>query len=145
MKITIETPGQGEEDEIIIRCAAIDDSIMELIYAIKMGREKLTAYSDKGIVMLTPKDIYYFESVDNKVFAYCQKEVFEVRKKLYELEKDYSKNDFLRISKSTIVNLSKISYLTPTFNGRFEAILKNGEKTIISRQYVSAIKNQLGI
>lgn len=145
MKITIETPGQGEEDEIIIRCAAIDDSIMELIYAIKMGREKLTAYSDKGIVMLTPKDIYYFESVDNKVFAYCQKEVFEVRKKLYELEKDYSKNDFLRISKSTIVNLSKISYLTPTFNGRFEAILKNGEKTIISRQYVSALKNQLGI
>lgn len=145
MKITIETPGQGEEDEIIIRCAAIDDSIMELIYAIKMGREKLTAYSDKGIVILTPKDIYYFESVDNKVFAYCQKEVFEVRKKLYELEKDYSKNDFLRISKSTIVNLSKISYLTPTFNGRFEAILKNGEKTIISRQYVSALKNQLGI
>lgn len=145
MKITIETPGQGEEDEIIIRCAAIDDSIMELIYAIKMGREKLTVYSGKGIVMLTPKDVYYFESVDNKVFAYCQKEVFEVRKKLYELEKDYSKNDFLRISKSTIVNLSKISYLTPTFNGRFEAILKNGEKTIISRQYVSALKNQLGI
>lgn len=145
MKITIETPGQGEEDEIIIRCAVIDDSIMELIYAIKMGREKLTAYSDKGIVMLTPKDVYYFESVDNKVFAYCQKEVFEVRKKLYELEKDYSKNDFLRISKSTIVNLSKISYLTPAFNGRFEAILKNGEKTIISRQYVSALKNQLGI
>lgn len=145
MKITIETPQPGEEDEIIIRCAAIDDGIMEFIYALKTGREKLTAYSDKGIAMLPPKDIYYFESVDNKVFAYCQNEVFEVRKKLYELEKDYSKNDFLRISKSTIVNLSKISYLTPIFNGRFEAILKNGEKTIISRQYVAALKKQLGI
>lgn len=145
MKITIETPRQGEEDEIIIRCATMDDSIMELIYALKMGREKLTAYSGKGIVMLPPKDVYYFESVDNKVFAYCQKEVYEVRKKLYELEKDYSKNDFLRISKSTIVNLSKISYLTPAFNGKFEAVLRNGEKTIISRQYVAALKKHLGI
>ncbi len=145
MKITIETPGEGEEDEIIIRCALLDDNIMDLIYAVKMGREKLTAYSEKGIVMLSPKDIFYFESVDNKVFAYCQKEVYEVRKKLYELEKDYAKNDFLRISKSTIVNLSKISYLTPAFNGRFEAALGNGEKTIISRQYVAALKKQLGI
>lgn len=145
MKITIETPGQGEEDEIIIRCAAIDDGIMELIYALKRGREKLTAYSGKEIVMLPPKDVYYFESVDNKVFAYCQKEVFEVRKKLYELENDYSGNDFFRISKSTIVNLSKISYLTPAFNGRFEAMLKNGEKLVISRQYVAALKKQLGI
>lgn len=145
MKITIETPRQGEEDEIIIRCAAIDDGIMELIYALKRGREKLTAYSGKGIVMLQPKDIYYFESVDNKVFAYCQKEVFEVRKKLYELEQDYSRNDFFRISKSTIVNLSKISYLTPAFNGRFDAMLKNGEKLVISRQYVAVLKKQLGI
>ena len=31
MKITIETPRQGEEDEIIIRCAVLDQDLLILI------------------------------------------------------------------------------------------------------------------
>lgn len=145
MKITIETPQPGQEDEIIIRCAAFDEELMNLIYKLKTGREKLAVYSGSEILMLPLKEIYYFESVDNKVFAYCRKEVYEVRKKLYELENDYENQDFLRVSKSTIVHLSKISHLSPLFNGRFEAVLKNGEKIIISRQYVAMMKKKLGI
>lgn len=145
MKITIETPQPGQEDEIIIRCAAFDEELMNLIYKLKTGREKLAVYSGQEILMLPLKEIYYFEAVDNKVFAYCRKEVYEVRKKLYELENDYENQDFLRISKSTIVHLSKISHLSPLFNGRFEAVLKNGEKIIISRQYVAMMKKKLGI
>lgn len=145
MKITIETPQPGQEDEIIIRCAAFDEELMNLIYKLKTGREKLAVYSGPEILMLPLKEIYYFEAVDNKVFAYCRKEVYEVRKKLYELENDYENQDFLRISKSTIVHLSKISHLSPLFNGRFEAVLKNGEKIIISRQYVAMMKKKLGI
>lgn len=145
MKITIETPQQGQEDEIIIRCASLDPEIMKLIYRLKTGREKLPVFSGQEILMLPLKEIYYFESVDNKVFAYCSKEVYEVRKKLYELENDYEGQDFLRVSKSTIVHLSKILHLSPLFNGRFEAVLKNGEKIIISRQYVAMMKKKLGI
>lgn len=145
MKITIETPGPGEEDEIIIRCAVLDQEIIQLISRLKRGREKLPAYLDQEIIMLPLKDIYYFESVDHKVFAYCQEQVYEVHKKLYELEADYTSQDFLRISKSTIVHLPKIAHLKPLFNGRFEAALKNGEKVIISRQYVTMLKKKLGI
>ena len=32
------------------------------------------------------EDIYYFEAVDNKVFLYLEKEVYETKLKLYELE-----------------------------------------------------------
>ena len=66
-------------------------------------------------------------------------------KKLYEIMEEYAHTDFLRISKSGIVNVSKIAYLKPTLNGRFEATLKNGEKIIISRQYVVNLKEKLGI
>lgn len=145
MKITIETPMQGEEDEIIIRCAALDEELMRLIYRLKMGREKIAVYSSQGIFMIPLKEIYYFEAVDNKVFAYCKTQVYEVRKKLYELESEYESLDFLRVSKSTVVHLPKISYLAPLFHGRFEASLKNGEKIIISRQYVAMMKKKLGI
>ena len=145
MKITIETPAPGQEDEILIRCARLDDRVLELIRALKNEKTRLTAYSDGGITMLEPRDVFYFESVDDKVFAYCAKQVYEVRKKLYELEEDLAGTDFLRISKSTIVDLSKISHLSAAFNGRLEARLTNGEKIIISRQYVPALKKKLGL
>lgn len=146
MKITIETPKPGEEDEIILRCAVLDEKIMNLIYSLKSESEHgLTGYVEDRIVKLLPKDIFYFESVDNKIFAYLDEGVYEVHKKLYELEAEYMHMDFLRISKSSIVNVAKISYIKPIFNGRFEASLKNGEKIIISRQYVLELKKKLGI
>lgn len=145
MKITIQTPEPGQEDEIILRCARLDDRLMELIYALKAERVKLTAYADGGITMLDPKDVCYFESVDERVFAYCEKQVYEVRKKLYELERDLAALEFLRISKSTVADVSKFDYLKPSFNGRLEARLKNGETIIVSRQYVPAFKKKLGL
>lgn len=145
MKITILTPEPGQEDEVIIRCAQLDAGLMKLIYALKTEKNKLTAYSDTGITMLPTADVYYFEAVDSKVFAYCEKQVYEIRKKLYELEEELANTDFLRISKSTIVDLSKVQHLSAAFNGRLEAKLKNGEKIIISRQYVPALKKKLGL
>ena len=145
MKITIETPGEGEEDEIIVRCASLNDRLMKLIAALRTEESSLTGYMDDKIVKLAPKDIFYFEAVDNKVFAYTGKGVYEVRKKLYEIEKEYADTDFLRISKSAIVNVAKIAYIRPLINGRFEAKLKNEEKIIINRQYVIELKKKLEI
>ena len=144
MKITIETPKPGKEDEVIIRCAEVDDKLMRLIYALRED-ERLTGYLEDKIVKLSLKDIYYFEAVDNKIFAYASEETYEIRRKLYELEQDFVHTDFLRISKSAILNTSKIAYVKPIFNGRFEAKLKNGEKIIISRQYVAELKKKIGI
>lgn len=145
MKITIETPKPHEEDEIIIRCHKVDEDLMRLICRLKGENSNVTAYRDRDIVKLSAKDIYYFESVDNKVFACCEKQVYEVKLKLYEVEETLSERDFIRISKSVIVNLNKIKSVSPMFNGRFEARLQNEEKIIISRQYVPALKKALGI
>ncbi len=145
MKITIETPRSGEEDEVIIRCAVLDDKLMEFINYLKTEHAALTGYIEDKIVKLTPRDIFYFESVDNKVFAYTREEMYIVHKKLYEIEKEFFYTDFLRISKSVIVNVAKIAYLRPIFNGRFEASLKNSEKIIISRQYVADLKKKIGL
>ncbi len=145
MRIIIEEPENGCEDEIIIRCHSLDEDIMKLIHTLKNGKDKLTAYSDDGIIMLSMNEIFYFESVDNKVFAYCEKSVYEIKSKLYELEDKYSDTDFIRVSKSVIANISKIEKLSPTLNGRFTANLANGEKIIISRQYVPDFKKKLGL
>ena len=138
MKIVIETPQDGEEDEIIIRCHELDEEMMELISRLKSGKSPITGYKDSAVRKIVPREIYYFESVDNKVFAYCEKEV-------YEIEERYNHSDFQRISKSVIVNVSLIEYISPLLGSRLEAKLKNGEKVIISRQYVPELKKKLGI
>ena len=85
MKITIMDRADHEEDEIIIRCREVDEQLLKLVYSIKAGREKLTAMRDGEIVQVAPQEIYYFEAVDNRVFLYLDKDVYETKLKLYEL------------------------------------------------------------
>ncbi len=145
MKIIIEPLSEGAEEEIIIRSNSLDSELMELIYSLKAGRSKLTAFNDDEILKLAPGDIFYFESVDNRVCACCENSVYEVKQKLYELERIYENTDFIRISKAMIVNVSKISKIVPMFNGRLEAVLSNNERVVISRQYVPDLKKKLGV
>lgn len=145
MKVTILDLEPGEEEEIIIKCDKINDNLQKLLNSIKQGNDKLNVYKNGDIYFIEPEQIYYFESVDQKVFAYGKTEVYEVKSKLYELEEELPARDFMRAAKSTILNLNKIKSLTPAFGGRFEALLKNGERVIISRQYVNVLKERLGI
>lgn len=145
MKITIEERLQEEEDEIIIRCKELDESLLQLIRKLKSRNQKLPVIEKDTILMIDPRTIYYFESVDNKVFAYCKNSVYEIKQKLYEIEQDFEGGDFFRAAKATIINLSKVERLSPAFNSRLEATLLNGEKVIISRQYVSELRRRLGI
>jgi DNA-binding LytR/AlgR family response regulator len=64
---------------------------------------------------------------------------------LYELEEKLEQGDFLRISKQTIVNVRKIKSVAPAGDSRFQTTLANGERLIISRQYVPALKERFGI
>ncbi len=145
MKITIQECPPEEEEEIIIRCRAVDESLLKLIYSLRTGREKLTVSKEDKIFQVKPSDVYYFEAVDNKVFACLEKEVFDTKSKLYELEKQLENTDFFRASKSTIINLAKVKNICPAFNGRFEVCMENGEKLIVSRQYVPDLKKKLGL
>lgn len=142
MRILIEEPDSNEEDTVIIRCRNVDSSILSLISGLKAGGN-IVGYDGESIVRIPPDDVYYFEAVDNKVFIYCMEKVYESKSKLYELEE--AGHDYLRISKSVIVNLTKIKSISPALSGRFEAVLINKEKLIISRQYVPELKHKLGV
>lgn len=145
MRIILETPPDDGEEEIIIRCHKLDDEIMQLIYAIKAGRTRITGYENKNIVQLYINDIYYFETVDDKTFAYCEKKVYEIHQRLYEVEENCRNSGFLRVSKSVIVNIDMIDSVSPMLGARLDAKLRNGEHIIISRQYVPDLKRKLGI
>lgn len=101
------------------------------------------AVTKNGVVSrLFFTEIYYFESVDERTFVYAKSKVYEYGEKLYEVEAKMGKYGFARISKSTIVNIGKIKEIRPQFNGRFEALLDNGERQIVNRHYVSGLKDK---
>ncbi len=145
MKITILEPSPEEEDEIIIKCRRIDEGLIRMLREYGYSGGRLKCKRDGRIFFVPPEEIYYFESVDDKVFVYCEKEVFEINLKLYELEKLLPPRDFMRSSKSAVLCLGKIKSLAPAFGGRFEALLSNGERVIISRQFVPELKRRLGL
>lgn len=150
MKITIIEPIPGEEEEIIIKCAALNQRVMDLISELKREDDtkaihKLQVWLDGKLHLIDPSEVFYFEYVDQKVFVYGKTKVYEIKNKLYKIEEMLSRKDFIRVSKTCILNLNKINSLAPALGGRFEANLKNGEKIIISRQYVNNLKEALGL
>ena len=147
MKITILNLGPDEEDEIIVKVRDLSEDTLNVIKRLKEGGDKdaIAGFAGDSIVMIPLNDIFYFDAVDNKVFAYTKDKCTEVKKKLFEIEREYEQTSFLRISKNAVVNIKKIERLFPEFNGRLEARMKNGESIIISRGYVPLLKRKLGI
>lgn len=118
MKITIIDCPEGEEEEIIIKCRQMDEHLMRMIRTVKAGQERLIGTRNGQIMQIQPKEIYYFEAVDNRVFLYGEREVFETRYKLYELEERLGGTDFFRASKSVLLNLSKVKSFATAQIGR---------------------------
>lgn len=145
MKITILDCPEDQEDEIIVKCRALDDRIVNLLNAFKTEKEKLIFYKDGNIILIEQQEIFYIESVDDLVFAYTKKGAFESKDKLYQIEKLLSPKDFIRANKSTILNINQIKSLAPAFGSRFEATLNNDCRIIISRMYVPVLKTMLGL
>ena len=145
MKVTLDIDPKYEQDEIIIRCAEMSDELLKLVALAGTSQKKVMGNLEKQTFFLEPEEIYYFESVDDRVYIYTKTEVYDCPLKLYEIEEKFGNGSFLRVNKSTIINLSKVRVLNPILNGKIEVELENGEKQIISRQYAPALKEKLGI
>ncbi len=145
MKVTIEEIPKTKEPEIVIRCHEMDDEILAVLNKLKATEKQVIGVCDNELHRISLKDIYYFETVDQKSFLYCEDRVFETKMKLYEFEETVLGSKFFRASKSVVINTMKISYVKPSLSGRFEAVLENQEKLLVSRQYVPELKRQLGL
>lgn len=142
MKLYIKEGLPIQEPEIHIKCKKIDDRLQVVIDRLQLSTQTVTVKKDSAIHKLALEDIYYFESVDDKVFACCEVDVYETSYKLYEIEEQVSEFSFARISKSVIVNINMIQSIKPQLNGRFEAMLSNNERQIVSRHYVSGLRDK---
>lgn len=143
MEVQIEQIPREEEERVLIRCYAVTEEVQEIASFIRSRQGHLSGTTKEGQFEIPLTDIYYMESVDGKTFLYTKEEVYGSAYRLFELEEMLKEKHFLRISKAMVVNLLKIQCIQPAFNGRFTAVLRSGEKVIISRSYVKALKAAL--
>lgn len=140
MKVRIKHISDKANECLIIECVEVTPDIESIrSYALTKGTT-LTGSVNERVYQFNLSDVFYFEAVDERVFAYTKSKSYELKIRLYELENAYADKHFVRCSKSFIINLMKLESISPALNGRFTAHMKNGEKIIISRQYVPEIK-----
>lgn len=143
MKIIIEESPDCSETEITITCNKLTESVIKIVASLRALEQKILGTLEGQIHILSPEDIFYFESVDKKNFIYTDTGVYETSLRLYEVEEILGDSEFFRATKSTVLNISKIKTFSPKIGGRLDVILDNGEKMMVSRQYVRILKEKL--
>ena len=143
MDVEIEQVGRERKEQVLIRCHAVTEEVREIAAFVKSRQGRLTGMKDSRQYEIAVSDIYYFESVDGKTFLYTKEQVYETSYRIYELESMLRPKNYLRVSKSMLLNLMKIRSIQSALNGRFAAVLLSGEEVIISRSYVKGLKAAL--
>ncbi|MBR6772197.1 MAG: LytTR family transcriptional regulator DNA-binding domain-containing protein [Clostridia bacterium] len=144
MKIKTEI-AEGSE-EIIIRCRERDERIREIERAldnILKGSGEMTLYVSGTEFYVAKRDILLFESEGDRIYARTAERKYLTDYKLFELE-DLMPGYFVRISKSTIVNIKEISSLRREVTGNGEVSFKKCEhRAFFSRGYYKKLRDKI--
>ena len=145
MKIIIQTDDSVQETTLSITCREVTPELERLIEALRLSDKKLSVRVNGEIRLIDLKSILYAETVERNSFIYTEDGVFESQLRLYELEAMLAEHNFIRVNKSTLVNLNMIESLKSDIDRRIRVTLKNGYQLIISRAYAEDFKSKLGV
>jgi two-component system LytT family response regulator len=116
---------------------AIPQNLLELLgQAAKPPAERLTRIPVKTgdrVIFVKTDQIHYIEAAGNYLVLHTAKENHVVRETLTALEEKLDPKLFLRINRSTLVNLEQIKELQPLFKGEHAVVLLNGKQLTMTR------------
>ena len=107
--------------------------------------DKIVAFYDKEIFILSFDEIIRIFAQDGDVFVKTNNKSYKVRLTLTELEKRLDKKKFIRISRSEIVNIDYIKRLDLSFIGTIAVEFTNDEVSYVSRRRLKDFKKILGL
>lgn len=146
MQFEIKIDSSYAEPKVTILTAAVTEEINNLIKRISEKDPQIISGSKNGkFEVLDKDDLLRIYASGGKVFAITEKGEYTLRFRLYEIEGKLNPYQFIRISKSEIINLKKVKNFDLSFTGTICVELTNGMTTYVSRRYVSKIKKILGV
>ncbi len=97
--------------------------------------KRLAIKSSGRVIFLVTDEIDWIESAGNYVSITSGREKHLLRERMNQLETRLNPEKFVRIHRSTIVNIDRIKEMHPLFNGDQRVILRDGTELTLSRTY----------
>ena len=145
LKIRIEM-SEDVQEEVVIRCREITPEIIRLQQLLSGNSDRsnqFLVYKGDTEYYLNVNDIIFFETEGNAVMAHTRDDVYETRRKLYEL-KELLGGRFQRISKSAIVNVDKVYSIKRNVTSSSAIEFQGTHKQIyVSRAYYKVLREKL--
>ena len=148
MRVEIKLNPDILEETAFIHAKKMTSKLLALVEALECMEEKtslLVAKNDDKVFLIEPDQVDIIRSEGGDIKLYNrQAQAYIITKPLHEIL-EMLPNNFVRISKSAIVNINRADHLSNSFNRTMYIIMKNGISDYISRNYLGDIKKRLGI
>ncbi|MBS1796155.1 MAG: response regulator transcription factor [Acidobacteria bacterium] len=116
----------------------LDERLASLIADLKTEKkylERLVVKSVGRVFFLKTDEIDWIEAAGNYLKLHVGRESHLIRETMNAIESRLDPDKFLRIHRSTVVNIDRIKELHPMFSGDYSVILRNGAELTLSRNY----------
>lgn len=144
MRVEINLTPEIKEAYAVIFGNRMTEEIRRVAAACENRENVIVAQKEEKTVILQPEDIHMVRVEEGKTILYTEREKYRSGKKLYEFEECLG-NNFMRISKTTLVNLKKMESVETSFHAMMYLVMKNGCRDYITRKYLPQFKKYLGL
>ncbi len=110
----------------------------------KKDSDRLVIRSGGRALFLRADEIDFIEAAGNYLTLHVGKENHLIRETMQNFEARLDPEHFLRIHRSTIVNIERIKEFQPWFAGEYVVVLRDGRKLTLSRTYRARVQEFLG-
>ena len=119
-------------------------ALLEALTRSRTTAERLAIRAEGRVYFLRVQDIDWIETAGNYVRLHAGKTAHLLRETLSSLETRLDRDRFLRVYRTTILNVERLRELQPWFSGEFIAILHDGTRLKVSRGYRGRVADWLG-
>ena len=147
MRVELQIDANCEEPFAVLHISKLTPAVQEAIKILENEgvQRMITAQAEGKVFVIEPEMIEVIRTEGRELVLYSKsKERYLLSKPLYELEALLG-NDFIRISKSAIINFRRIHHAEASFNGTMEVVMKNGIEEVLTRSYKKQFKERLGV
>lgn len=108
------------------------------------GPDRLQVKEDGRIWLLPVKDVDWIEAKGNYVMIHSKQKSYRLRETLTNMEQQLAPKSFVRVHRSSLVNINAVEALEPWFNGDYMLMLHDGQRIKLSRRYKEKVAQTLG-
>jgi two-component system LytT family response regulator len=110
----------------------------------RAGADRLAVRVGERVIYLHAGEVDWVEAADDTVRLHCGKQVLDHRATMAQMEQRLPSDQFVRIHRSTIVNLGRVREFQPWFQGDWILVLTDGTRLQSGKSYRTRIKELLG-